>query len=246
MQMKRNRQTLRKLTRFVFPQFAIFLLDVLLVAPTTAAEHGWMVRQTAKGAGPTELYSTAHGFKYVYLTSGLTIMATAPKWQTFIFNPREKTCYAETLSELRRQVLSLESMGGQEVVAKDWHKEGAGTFLGHPATLYKFEPQLSHSRARRGETWYAKDIPVYKEFAEYYAAVCGLPALDCIPLQSKYGDDDGHSWDILVTQEIKPFEPPIHFWEVPAGYKTKKSAFGLADNLEEMLRQENQFGRIPH
>src|SRR5271170_4203637 len=155
---------------------AISISTVLLAANAAqASDKGWVVRQYIKGAGSTELYCTAHGSKFVYLSTGLTIMASAPKWQSTMFNPLKSAYYPQTLKELARQISSISAVTGQDLLARDWKKDKASTFLGHPAIRYIFERKLSDGRTQTGETWYATDIPTYKEFSEYISATCSLP-----------------------------------------------------------------------
>jgi len=226
----------------MFARFLTVLAIALLIEQSAnAAEKGWMLRQSTIGTGDTEAYLTPTCFKMIYLVSGLTIVATAPRWKAQIFNPRKQARFTETLPDLGREIRSIVAFTNQDISPTSFQKDKTAVVLGHKALRYKFEVNVGTTGLHKGETWFATDMPIFKDLAEYGATVCMQPAMRSIrfwPLESKVYLEH-RSIDFISTKEIKPFTAPPHFWDVPSNYKIGKSAFGIeGSNLESILKEE--------
>jgi hypothetical protein len=225
---------------------ALLIVALLVDRSAIAAELGWQLKQRSNAAGDTEVYATPSGFKLVYVASGLTIVATPPSWKSQIFNPRKKTRYAESLKDMSHEIGSLVATMSEDYVTSDPKQVKVATYFGHKATLYTFKGHFSKSGPFTGEVWYATDIPVYKELAEYYSTAAMLPharSVRLMPLEIKI-NRAGHAVEPCITKEIKPFMPPPHFFDVPPNYKLGKQAFDIAgsalgDFMEVLKNEDN-------
>src|SRR5277367_409202 len=157
----------------MFARFLTVLAIALLIEQSAnAAEKGWMLRQSTIGTGDTEAYLTPTCFKMIYLVSGLTIVATAPRWKAQIFNPRKQARFTETLPDLGREIRSIVAFTNQDISPTSFQKDKTAVVLGHKALRYKFEVNVGTTGLHKGETWFATDMPIFKDLAEYGATVC--------------------------------------------------------------------------
>jgi hypothetical protein len=126
----------------------------------------------------------------------------------------------------------MRSLSDLSLAKEGWSKDKPGTILGQPAICYsyKYTAKNISSKVLAAESWYAKEIPICKAVAEFFAISRGTPTVELLPLQTTFYEEHKHvytSVDIMHTSEIKPFNPPPHFWDLPPSYKKATGPFGV-------------------
>jgi len=177
----------------------------------------WVLQQTGDVEGKQVAYLSSSGMKVESISYSMLVLP--PKFSIMFYSNRSKCYFTSTYEELKARLFRKASS-----TASDTVRPGrTGKIAGLTARQYF----LDTAKGKHIEFWTTRDILVPKQFVEYSATICEVPAAYGFPLRIIKTKGDGAKSKRLETLSCQRTVVPASTWSAPIGYKKVKDEMSV-------------------